>query len=162
MCCVETKMYVNIKAIKWYEQHPYQWMSHLSSSDQWHCITRLPTRVPVSASMWMVHMGLTPPPPPAQCLHSESEQVPWGWCMLLYVCTLFSPLTFYAMKEATVHPACLVHLVFRKEMHWGGYGVWQGRLGNTAGTYFTKYLNNIWKWQLTHIRNRLRIWLCKY
>lgn len=98
--------------------------------------------------MWMVHRS-TPPPPPLQCLHSESEQIPWGWCMLLCVCTLFSPLTFYAMKEATVHPVCPVHLVFRKEMHWGGHGVWQGGLGNTAGPYFTKCLGIFWKQQLT-------------
>ena len=49
-----------------------------------------------------VPSSLHPSLHPSAASFGGSEQVPWGWCTLLYVCvaaTLFSPLTFYGLRK---------------------------------------------------------------
>lgn len=54
------------------------------------------------------HESHPPSLPPSAASFGESEQVPWGWWTLLYVCvatTLFSPLTFYGPEEKKTCPS---------------------------------------------------------
>ena len=49
-----------------------------------------------------VPSSLHPSLHPSAASFGGSEQVPWGWCTLLYVCvaaTLFSPLTFCGLRK---------------------------------------------------------------
>lgn len=123
---------------------------HLSSCD---FVSPTPTHQSSCACMcvWMVHMGLIYPPsfsvfirrvnrsPGADvcfcmCVHCSPHSLSMRWKKRLFV--QHGPPSFLSLEK-----------------RWGGHVVWQGELGNTAGTPFSK--NIFRKQQLIHIESHL-------